>query len=134
MLDRDQAPCLQTIEVTPTKTEEMPPWTVDAIVLQSKAQIFDELRTARDVIKKGWTKGAYARSRSGHEVASNEPGAEKFCMLGALHHVGAGPRSHHVISKIVGENYARSIPSFNDGDQTTLGDVVDVFDKAIESL
>jgi hypothetical protein len=102
------------------------------------------LRSARDILVKPgvWIKGHMALKN--HRI-SNPDVADQVCSLGAIAKADlrAKPLSRERLSQerltaglILARSLPslwRSVPSFNDSSDTTLPDVLKVFDKAIEN-
>ncbi len=92
------------------------------------------LREGRARIRKGWTKGAFARDRAGRSVQSWHEEAKEWCALGALNadgppFVDAWSAARYLKRSLLGkENH---VDSFNDRDVTTKQDVLDLYDRAI---
>lgn len=98
------------------------------------------LRRARALIVKGWTRGTFARDKSGREVGLYDKGACRFCADGALMRA-AGETTHASI--FAGTVYARAFhalagcmtglpPTFNDR-QNSKKPVLAAFDAAIKA-
>jgi len=92
---------------------------------------------ARELVEKGWTKGAMARNKYRHRVQFDSLCAVKFCAIGAISRSAKDRPSDQekldisarkAIRKI---NELDSISVFNDSDDTTKADVLAAFDKAI---
>lgn len=99
-----------------------------------------------DIIQKGWTKGTYARTVNGRNVATMDKDACQFCLEGALARAADG--WEHVEEYSVAEyeireavkrkfpgrgphaNCCSELPAFNDNDSTTVDDVVLVLTEA----
>lgn len=99
------------------------------------------LQTARKLIAKGWTKEAYARTKTGRVVNVNSRAAAKFCALGAISkaawkpknvHYGIGGQVMFLLQDVLhlrGESY-NFLGSFNDR-QKTKKPVLALFDEAL---
>jgi hypothetical protein len=110
----------------------------------------DILRTARALVVKGWTQGAFARpdETDDDEVEPDDPSAVCFCMLGAVRAVAAAGDQESAESMLEGasellypERCAQrethndeesAAVLFNDHWDTGIEDVLRVFDAAIE--
>lgn len=113
-----------------------------------KLKVLDELRELRKLLEdpRRWTKGTFARNIEGFEVSASNPDAVCWCLEGA-------------IAKIVGDEIAASdegsifytplfnviaaclstaeiegsgIAGFNDAEDTTHQDVLNLLDGALE--
>lgn len=99
------------------------------------------LRKARELISdpERWTKGAFARNAQGASVSYRHDAATCFCSVGAVERAAFkdGVDDNQPISVALralyrGKLYAiPSIAAFNDRDDTTHGDVLAMFDRAI---
>jgi hypothetical protein len=47
--------------------------------------VTETLKEARELVRKGWARRYYARTRWWLPVSSSDPSATRFCMIGALH-------------------------------------------------
>lgn len=105
------------------------------------------LKAARALLaKKGvWTKHHYALNAKGEGVNEHSKTACQFCSIGGLNHV-AGKRQNkvafdnritarHLLGQAVPQkvkNEIRSVIGFNDAGDTTVKDVLAMYDKAIK--
>lgn len=64
----------------------------------------------------------------------SNPEETKFCMLGALGHVGYDYVAEEALADAIPACHDRSIVCFNDAKRRRKKDVVKVFNKAIRSL
>jgi len=100
------------------------------------------LREARRLIKKGWTRRAFARDKWRHSVASDSPRAACFCAEGAINRavaLAADPctvKDQAIIQlkKHIPPYQPQNVVSWNDHPQRTKQEVVRVFTKAIQML
>lgn len=97
-----------------------------------KMKIYQVLTKARNLLKKGWTKGVFARNKYGHEVSINSRSACKFCAQGAVAKVTTHEHNHS--SYILARNFLNKftdgmLMSFNDNSNKER--VLELFDKAI---
>ncbi len=96
--------------------------------------VLNLLREGRARIVRGWTKGSFARNRSGRLVLSWHVDAKKWCAMGALN--AEGPPFGNVqaaldfLSRVLPRNLG-SVDVFNDAPETTKQDVLDLYDRAI---
>ena len=97
---------------------------------------------ARALIAKGWTQGVFARDKNGWRVKPNDLRACQWCATGALLSAAKIPHNLYGGEEIVKINRIlnpiisyygdyEGIGTFNDAEETTQADVLDVFDKAI---
>lgn len=97
------------------------------------------LRQAREVVARGWTQRALARDRYGITVAPRSPGATCWSLQGALIVVGdpepfVGPCARRIAEHIGTCGHDRPtaiITQWEDDPRRTLGEVLDVLDRAI---
>lgn len=108
--------------------------------------VVERLKDAKELIKdeQHWTKGTSARNRSGKSCESLDESAHSFCMLGAVQRANseATATSAAFVGMKACAALKHSLPKgfkgftgtieFNDSDDTTHKDVLDVFDTAIE--
>lgn len=88
------------------------------------------LETAKNLVKERWIKEAYWDTAGG------------YCMVGALNKAAVttvAPYDTHVqaikqVAGVLGGDNEDDIIEFNDDDETTKEKVLEVFDKAINSL
>lgn len=97
------------------------------------------LQQARNLIHEGWTQRAYARNHQGQECMPENTGATCFCIKGALLralHLD-DPTSKYARYVNLGLKLNKLTPQghlsrFNDDPNTTLQDVLDFFDHALQ--
>jgi hypothetical protein len=80
-----------------------------------------------------WTKGAYARYSNGEFCSTNTPGAECFCLIGALVYCEKHSESNALMKAIrqrEGWEHCCSIAAFNDSHLTTFADIQAVLKEA----
>ena len=102
----------------------------------------DALKAVRALLDKPekWTQGAYAKTRSGIYVASSSPNACKWCLSGAINRATqAAPkpvllatRLQSILIDKVGR--AKSVCGWNDKDERTYEDVINLLDDCIADL
>lgn len=95
--------------------------------------IKEGLKKARKLIDKGWTKGAFARTKSGKECFSQSPNAVKFCLLGAVSSVFLDSSGYDHAKKALARTLPNSelgIAQFNDNCKNKQ-QVLDLIDRAI---
>ena len=94
------------------------------------------LQQARAKIEapKNWIKGHMAKNRLGQIVEPGHPTACKFCMVGSLCDPAfRGPfKALYAALEKLGHSTRSGLVGFNDNDFTTHGQVLKVFDVAIE--
>lgn len=106
-------------------------------------EVIDE---AIRLLRKGWTKGCYAEDEEGNTVTIGSPKACRFCAIGATIRAAAGSESNFIEEldqfaplltralRRLRPNDARipyyGIADFNDDPDTTLEDVIAVFEEA----
>lgn len=79
----------------------------------------------------GWTKGTLA-TNDRYPVDVEDPEAKSFCMIGAMMKVSGRYTTEldGYLSRVLPSGHFGVVASFNDSPETTLDDVVDVFDRA----
>ena len=79
-----------------------------------------------------WTQGASARDKDGEPVDYNSIHAHKWCLLGAISKVVDGEAYQETlkINKIWDIIYAESISIWNDEDNRTVEEVIDLAKRA----
>ncbi len=104
------------------------------------------LEKARELVKRGWCKGAAARTGKGRSTYPGDPYATKFCSVGAceraLHNKHPSPTEiylasgvyNSVIEVLCEAMQTVNILSWNDDPLRLKTDVLDAYDKAIASL
>jgi hypothetical protein len=95
--------------------------------------VADDLRAARALVEKGWTQGAYARTKTGKECPDRSLHAKCWCASGAIWrvcaHDGIGfSEAHKQLSAAIN----KPIPYWNDAPGRTQAEVLAAFDRAIE--
>ena len=98
----------------------------------------DALREARALNEQGWTQGALARDRDGHEVHPCDKIAEAFCMSGAVNAAVADDilleeKCFDLLQVAIGEEDGFCLAQWNDMEGRTQAEVLAAFDKAIEA-
>ncbi len=120
--------------------------------MSAPTKISAVLLGAARLVSAGWTKGAYARSRSGHETRLLGPRVCRVCLSGAIQRASAaGARSPrrraaraldnwYAAEKYVAREVAWftgdadvGIVTFNDRAETTKADVLEVLRRAREA-
>jgi len=100
----------------------------------------DVLEAARRLLadEKNWTKGRLARTSDQVPALVHGPDASCFCVMGAVEHAGglrtnfdAKDHAVEMLEAVVSEGYYTCIEDFNDADETTHEDVLQLFDRAI---
>lgn len=96
----------------------------------------EQLTAAKTLIAdpKHWVKGEIARNDDGERVEPDDAKAVCFCSLGALCRVTND--IHPAVSLLcrhMPERFAGFLTGYNDHHSTTHADVMNLFDKAIES-
>lgn len=101
-------------------------------------EIAEILRKAKALIDapEKWTKGAFARDRSGGSVPIAGDEACAFCAAGAIYSVidkfnAAEFDLEDRAASAIGQAVGGSIAGFNDDEDTTHADVMAAFDRAI---
>lgn len=97
------------------------------------------LARARVIVKNGWTKGAFGRTKGGTAVAATHPQAVRRCAIGALQKarkdLGASDSTYARALSEIAKGVPKTAPgltSWQDYPATTKRDVLDLFDRAIE--
>ena len=101
-------------------------------------KVLKVLRTARGLINKGWTAGAFAKNKAGKTVSVKSPDAVSFCSIGALRRAefklgtpGTAARARAELRKALPTDaYTGSIVMFNDH-CVDKARIVGMFDRAI---
>ncbi len=91
------------------------------------------LRTARDLVQKGWCQRALARNRLGVACHELSPEAVEVCTMGAVLRAGRG--NPHAIAagwNVVGRLVGSQMGAWNDREHRTQAQVIGLFDRAIE--
>lgn len=100
------------------------------------------LRKARALIRKGWTQGTGARTKSGKGVDSMARSAVRFCCLGAIWRFdhGAVTDSVRCLSRAINgksiewdSEHLDVVERFNDNPARKKAEVLALFDRAIHS-
>jgi hypothetical protein len=95
-------------------------------------QTVSALQEVLKLLRKGWTKGANARDKSGEEVPSRAPTAVKWCLNGAILCVGKGKARKYIEEALPKRYQGDSLCVFNDSQRRTKKEVIDVVRKAIQ--
>jgi hypothetical protein len=95
------------------------------------------LREAHDLIiaERNWCKGSGAVTPTGRKVSASDPDAVAWCALGALSRVAKTNGLRSNTAKVLWQTLPfdfYTVTSFNDDDDTTHGDVLDHFLRAIK--
>lgn len=106
----------------------------------------DILEGARSLIQKGWCKGEPAKDKHGTPIHVRSPYATQFCLSGACHAASQefSPSAAYraiveldrelLTRRLEHDTYLHSIEAFNDHDQTSSRDVVQLIDDTLESI
>lgn len=99
------------------------------------------INLTKEILNKGWTKGAWARDKRGNAVDSDSPNACSWCLLGAIIlaeetvRLGAYPaaRLNLALTDIVkrDDTVQWGITGYNDREDVTLPDVLSSLDQAL---
>ena len=97
-------------------------------------QLVSDLRAARRLVKRGWTRNAWARSRDGRAVHQFSRVAVRFSLSGAIYRVTTYPPSsgqdcYSVLIKAIGCR-SEGLANWNDR-QKSKRPVLAAFDRAI---
>lgn len=106
----------------------------------------DILKTAKDLLTtKGHTKGTLARSANGERVFIDDPGATRYCALGAVLAAASTKTSDYeafdnlqesacaYLENVVDlRNFRNAIHVWNDAPERTAGEVIHAFSLAIQ--
>lgn len=99
----------------------------------------DQLKNVRRILENGWTKNSNAVDFDGNEVDFNSKKACRFCLAGAIFKAAHAkendcgiPLYQFVRSVVLKHKPVESIEGFNDSSKTTLDNVLQIVDKAIE--
>ena len=95
------------------------------------------LREARDLIARGWTQGTLARDGNGDPVEPTSDAATCWCSLGAAKAVTKQDLSYGLawsaLLAALPESHRGYISNWNDARGRTQGQVIALFDRAIEA-
>lgn len=92
----------------------------------------EHLKRMRGLLASGWTQGALARDRNGHEVSETSDNAVSFCIAGAMYRSARGLIRLWSIHHALREVNADEIASWNDARNRTQSEVLALIDRAIE--
>lgn len=99
----------------------------------------DVLKRMRAILQKGWTKGYYARGKSGRIVEPDSKAAVRYCLTGARLRATIDLKCEHVIENRVRRLIIECLPqrnvnveAFNDALGTKKSDVMAVVNCAIQ--
>lgn len=88
----------------------------------------------KQIVDKGWTQGAYARTASGRQIGAHAGAAACFCAIGACQSVHDDYHAAHYeairLLRLQTLNDS-DIPTWNDHPDRTKEEVIAAFDKAI---
>ena len=96
---------------------------------------------AADLIRRGWTQGAFARTPIGREVAASDPDAGKWCLCGAVwkasRMINWTPEIHklanairtHTGQKLQDEDDIDVVTDWNDTKGRTLDEVLTLLEN-----
>lgn len=90
------------------------------------------LKKAKKLIKKGWCKGAFARTASGESVPSDSPDAVKFCAIGAVNRARLALKYGSIDKRAALNLLPCNLTQINDFSTTTEEDILNIFDEAIK--
>ncbi len=91
----------------------------------------DILRSARALVARGWTQGAFARDASGNAVRPKDPCAIRWCADGAVRSVDPYPSA--ALAAMDRVLAPCDFVNWNDCPGRTQAEVLGAFDRAIES-
>jgi hypothetical protein len=101
-----------------------------------RSDVIDLLWTGRQTLEYvGWTQGTYARDTRGSEVPVWSPSGCAFCAAGAIQYPDdyrAACIAAFALNAMARRRGYRSAAWLNDAAATTLADVLDLYDDAIE--
>jgi hypothetical protein len=100
-------------------------------------KIADLLREAHDLIidERNWCTHTYARTRDGKKTASSGATAVAWCALGAIRRVSTPLDEEAALTVALGHALPPRfflVAGFNDDQNTTHGDVLDLYLRAIK--
>lgn len=82
-----------------------------------------------------WTKHVAARDLDFEKVPSSSPRACRWCIIGAVYKVVNNDLLARIrITDILGRVLGGHVDAWNDADETTHQDVLDLFDKTIAEM
>ncbi len=115
---------------------------INHVLVWKPHYILEVLRESRRLLKVGWCQNLYAANINGDAVNITNPTACKFCASGAPAYVIGDSRPldniHYnvivgLLSHTIPKKY-RYIQSWNDRAETTLEDVISIYDQVIEAV
>lgn len=106
---------------------------------KQRTQLIDDLKDLRKLLKKGWCKGAFAKTKRGAFTNSCAPDAAKWCLVGGMCKVVEGNPFHRqywnlktAISTAIPSKYP-CIATFNDK-QPSVKPVLALITKALRQV
>ena len=112
--------------------------------MTGKEKLYWALNDARNLIANGWCKGTEARLSDGRECDINNTHAAQFCIMGSINLISKSHSHRESMAdcllpfvkkfNLPSSPVGATISYFNDAKQTTLDDVLSVFDNAMDSL
>lgn len=108
------------------------------LTMEELDEVRDVLTKARGKLERGWNRFTAAKDENGRGVPADSPRACSFCLYGAVWSVvKVCPESIEVLLRrarntLSPEDQNETLYAFNDADGRTQGEVVALFNKAIE--
>lgn len=104
----------------------------------TRSLVHDLLVAARGYVERGWTQRHFAVAEDGRDVPARSKEACSWCALGAVQRASvdlpmANTDTVYVASQALAKVAQRNMAIFNDMPERTQQEILDLFDKAIES-
>ena len=115
----------------------------------TKQEVKKTVEDAKDLIERGWCQGDFAKDAKGDGCDSSDEEATEFCLIGVINKVTkcSGPTAgfngmawrlnskiRNVLRKAIGASSGEDLDTWNDSEERTQGEVVDLFSKVIKGL
>ena len=107
-------------------------------------KLYWAMNDARDLLTKGWCKGAESMRIDGTRCEPDSRDAAQFCIMGSINRTSKSSNEREsMIASLLPfvpsncsdpKTLGTRISRFNDNEKTTIEDVLTVFDDAMDSL
>lgn len=98
----------------------------------------EQLTQVRDLLQKGWTKGALARNQQGDPVFTTDVTASCYCSVGAIYKIEPDhdnmPILNYVQRKLYRKRDTSCLTLWNDTGRRKKSDVINFFNELINEL